>query len=60
MRIVGFGCRRRVVSFRCGPLIEGLSVLEEEVFDNLWKSPTPSKVVAFFLDGLDGSYYDKG
>jgi hypothetical protein len=28
-------------------LQEGLSVLEEEVFDNLWKSPAPSKVVAF-------------
>ncbi|RHN63454.1 putative reverse transcriptase zinc-binding domain-containing protein [Medicago truncatula] len=26
---------------------EGLSGLEEEVFSNLWKSPAPSKVVAF-------------
>lgn len=28
-------------------LQEGLSVLEEEVFANLWRSPAPSKVVAF-------------
>jgi hypothetical protein len=29
------------------PLQEGLSVLEEEVFANLWRSSAPSKVVAF-------------
>ena len=28
-------------------LNEGLNALEEEVFANLWKSPAPSKVVAF-------------